>query len=863
VALAPSRTGSLLAVAVVAVGALLSIALWLGRDAPATSAGAAPPEQASVERPDTPLTSAGAGPASVSAAAPPEQRVEASADRPREAAPATASAACTVRGVVVDEDERPLAGVAVRLAGYGGWADRHDVPLLAVGIERHGWESATDAAGAFRFDVPVPTVVTTVLAIEPDALHERAEVAFSDAVDFAQPALRAGDRDLGVFRLAVSGAIRGTVRAADGLPIAGAELDVGTEPWNSIGVGAVSDARGEYLVPHVPAGSWCLKVKAHGFLPAHAKPIAVERGLVAQGPDLALERAPTLRGRVTDGAGGPIAGARVAAHAVPNGATASARSAADGAFTLYLRSAGPSAIEVEAEGWQPFGIGETDVYEPGADGIEIALLPDVMTRFFVVDEASAPIERFGLRIHRNEGMRAAVRPKGTVIDPPAPRDRPGGVLAVGARPGLDRFELYAPGFEALFGEIEHDADAPGTQTLRPSRGTSLAGRVVAGGAPVAGAALALTPVFARTDTTDDGREVRRFDEDRQLRAVVETGADGRFAFPGLDRGDAYALSASHPEKGVLRLVPVHPAARGENDLGDLELVAAGAIAGELLLPPGIASGGRTIFLGDGRQRVTATTDAGGRFRFDGVAPGEQALFVDDAPGILAAGAPFAVTVAAGATADVVLDCRGRAVAEVALRVDLGGVSPEGYRVDLRPSGAGGEAGTLYKLGEMDAEGRVRGFVRAGGEAEVLVNVWGYATLVHPTERVPLPVGAQPERTVAFELGGLELALPDGVAIPARGALVVEVEGRQYRVRIDAGVEPSRGAEVLDGGRRFRLHLLPPGVHDVRVLLVDLAAADVQVVATADGGFTAVRPAAYEGAVSAAIAAGEIAFRALP
>jgi len=792
-----------------------------------------------------------------------EALVETAADDANEDAP------CVVRGVVVDERGAPLEGVLARLTGYGGWAEGRDVPALDVERKRYGWELVTGADGAFRFDAPTPTVVTTKLELVPGELRQGEEIYFSDSVTFARPALRAGERDVGAVQLGAAGVIRGVVRGADGLPIEGADLDVGSEPWNTISVGATADARGEYVVAHVPPGSWCLNVKADGFLPAHVKPLEVEAGLVTHAPDFALERAPTLAGRVTDAAGAPIADARVRALSTGPSASSSARTYAGGAFVLHLKGDEPHRLEVDAKGYAPGDpAAAKQEYAPGTDGIEIALAPDVLTRFVVVDEDGAPVELFGLDVERFQSRALPSRERVYGGGTPRPREHPGGVVELGARPGLDRFDLFAPGFEETSGEIEHDDGAPGVQTIRLSRGVSLVGRIVADGQPVAGAAVALTPGWMREQTTDDGATIAAFAEDLQMRAVTETGADGRFAFAGLDEGDAYALSASHGERGVLRLVPVVPEERGENDLGDLELAAPGSIAGRLVLPPGVAADGHAIYLDDWRRDVSATSDAAGRFRFDGVVPGEHTLHVDDTPGVLAAGAPFAVAVEEGETAEVALDCRDRAVAEVALRVDLGDVGdvdPEGWRVMLRPlGGEPGETGETYELGDLDADGRVHGFVRAGGEAAVEVIVWGYTTLVHPTARVPLPVGAQPERTIAFELGALELALPESVAIPAEAVLEIDVAGRGYRVRIDAErpPEPSPLREVLDGGRRFRLHLIPAGTHDLAVRLVDHAA-EPRLVKKPNGGSGIVRPTAYQGAVPVAIEPGATTVVALP
>ena len=114
-----------------------------------------------------------------------------------------------------------------------------------------------------------------------------------------------------MFLSLVTGAIRGTVHDGDGLPIAEAELVVAETPSTTYGYSAKTLASGEYLVPHVPAGSYGLRAVKEGYLSGFVKPVAVERGRIAAGPDFVLRPAPVLRGRITDVAGRPVEGARL------------------------------------------------------------------------------------------------------------------------------------------------------------------------------------------------------------------------------------------------------------------------------------------------------------------------------------------------------------------------------------------------------------------------------------------------------------------------------------------------------------------------------------------------------------------------
>ena len=183
---------------------------------------------------------------------------------------------------------------------------------------------------------------------------------------------------------------------------------------------------------------------------------------------------------------------------------------------------------------------------PGTDDLAIILQPDELTRFVVVDAGGAPVERFGLRIGRNQGEQATERNSSYMADAPRPKHQPGGIVELGARQESARFELYAPGYLKLAGEIEHDDGAPGQQTLRLPRGQSLTGRVLAGGAPVEGLAVTLTLGRFHPSDTDAGGVVQTFYEDREQRNTVATDAAGRFVLRGVQDDEEYALGALAP-----------------------------------------------------------------------------------------------------------------------------------------------------------------------------------------------------------------------------------------------------------------------------------------------------------------------------
>lgn len=836
-----------LAIAVAALAALAALTLWQGARAPTTPAE---PDTSPtpVEQPSA-LSIPDDATAPVEALVSSDRRVEDSGPAASPLPTQPTDAVCTVRGLVVDEEEHPLADVTVRIAASPQWAEGVEAPRLSDKYNIHGWELLTDASGAFRFDVPVPTADRNWLEIEPGPLLARVRLDFRST----RPALVAGDNDLGMFRLAVTGAIRGTVRDDRGLPIEKAKLDVGDAPSTTYGYGAETSASGEYLVPHVPAGSYGLGAKADGYLSRFVKPVVVERGNIAMGPDFVLERAPTLRGRIADEKRRPIEGVRLWGRPASSGAGAGGKSAPDGSFVIYLPQDEPYTLEATANGFQPFGVGDrTKHYAPGTDDISITLKADVTTRFVVIDETGSGVEHFGLRINRNQGKQAAERSVFAIFNPPSPKNHLGGVVDLGARPGIDRFQLQAPGYLEMQGEVLHDVGAPGQQTLRLSRGRSISGRVLAAGAPVEGLAVTLTPGRFMQGKTDIGTQVQTFSEDPERRSTAVTNAQGRFVLEAIERDRVYLLHASHPKKGVLRRLPVK-AEEQETDLGDLVLVPRAAIAGLVLLPDGVAPAGHAVYLG-GREDDFAWTDGAGLFRFDGLGPGSYVLEVAETPGLVGGGNPFGVDLAAGETKEVVLDCTARIVSALTLLVDLGGAPTLGGLVQLHPIGKPDQA---LELGQLDADGRVSGFVRAGGEASLVIWIPDYAPLRHPTARVSLAQGMQPEQKIEFELGSLVLELPGTVVLPAVGNLELKLGDQSYRVEFAEGRSAMKFGRLIDGGRRFQFDLLPVGMHELEVRLVDEAAQN-ELAHRPDGKMDFRKPLLYEAQASVTIVHGEVA-----
>jgi protocatechuate 3,4-dioxygenase beta subunit len=703
-------------------------------------------------------------------------------------APAHAELPCKVFGRVLDELDQPLAEVLVRLHGYKSWADGIYVPKLSGAYDYRGWETRTDTDGRFRFETPVPTVEMTRLSIEPDPYHDSAEARLGGSDAENRAALTAGDNDLGDFRLATTGAIEGRVVDENGRPLAEVELDTGPDRAFTYSRGASTDATGSYLIPHARLGKYMVKAKLADFLTGYCESVEVGRARTTLGIDFVLRQGPTLQGRVVDEQRSPVAGAKLRGLPRSSGQGAGGTSAEDGSFTVHLPQDEAYTLSVEHPDYEPYALRSRDhYYEPGTEGIEIVLAAAAKTIFRVLDaDTGSPVERFGLRVLRDNGSRSEIHTGTRLGAPPRADDHPGGEVELAARPGIDKFVLNAPGYLALAGDVEHESPGEAIQVLRIDRGASLRGRAFLDGAPLSHALVEISQgMFARQRSDGpslvsnaDAGDLERLRKEALARMREElpseptwqsfgekqkttSSDDGSFSFQTLERGH-YRVELRSKSGASLVLAPVVLANQETKDLGDLALTPGATILGRVLVPSGRAPSGLTVYLDESHDRVTQTTDAAGEFRFAGLSEGPHRLVVDEVAGLLVASEPLSVTLGAGETREIMIDLRDRGTCAVSLVLEIGGVEARGLRVELVSRS---DPHVLVRLGETDANGRVEAVVRAIGEAYVSALTPDRILLANRERLLALDLDARIDERVALETGSLELGLPASLVLP--------------------------------------------------------------------------------------------------
>ncbi|HEV7514810.1 MAG TPA: carboxypeptidase regulatory-like domain-containing protein [Thermoanaerobaculia bacterium] len=548
-----------------------------------------------------------------------------------------------------------------------------------------------------------------------------------------------------------------------------------------------ADDRGSYALPPAPAGKTWLAAAAAGHLPGDVVVPPAGRGERAlRAPTFALEPAAAATGVVVDVADKPVAGALVSA-AVPaalfdwTAPKARARSGSDGRFALRpLAAARPYEVTASLPGFAAAKLTLAEL-KPKAvrSGLRLVLRRGRTVRGRVVDDAGRPVAAAVVQLLAPAGADPVREGTGTLHQTTA--DTAGQFAVEGLLPGKIDLFVRAPGFPpASRRQVAVPAGA-GSFDLGPiplGRGVALAGIVVDGGNhPVAGAA-----VHIQAEEGPLGRWASRGEVE-----AANTGADGRFAVPGLARGPAVVTVeregfAPRTLTGVKAPLP---------EPLRVVLSLASRLAGEVVDDAGVpVPGARLRARSDARLTLllaspmppptpVAMSDDDGHFELRDAPTGKMSLYTS-APGFLPTIQP--VELAAGQSRDdlrVVLH-RGSAVVGRVLAPD--GTPAADAEVSL--------AGPSATSARADGDGNYGLDAVPPGPRTFTAQLPGTA----PTAR---DLTVRPgENRLDFQLGpGLEVAgrVVDPAGAPVGGA----------RVALSAGdFQPHETASGDDGSFRF-------------------------------------------------------------
>lgn len=637
----------------------------------------------------------------------------------------------SVEGRVVDaETDAPIPDARVTLGGQ--WV-------------RPRRSAHTDATGRFRFDG---------LLAGPHWV--RAE-AVGHGVVFESFDLRDGTPRPIALRVHRSGRVSGTVRDRFGMPVVGA--DVRLQAADVMRTTRTAQD-GRYEIAEVgPAAFELVAIAADGFASARSEALTPEAHKVI---DLVLAPGAMISGTVRWDDGSPAADVAVAGAGL--GALTTAASATDsaGRYTIGPFAAGTVGVLATRKGGPRFKFGGTD-----------------RSDYRNVVVASGQV-RSGVDLTKGRGGRSV---SGVVLGPDD-RGISGALVIAGFEAGASAF----PGEHALSddeGRFVIDDVADGAFTLWASHpdyaegeehhikagatgvivklGVSgvVRGRVVDGDGAVTSFSVELAPSHGSGGSRSAVPGERHPTERLEVRDPA-----GAFEFQGCKAGPYQLIVHTADGRAAHRAVAVAPGAQGEPVTVRLEdgATLTGRVV-ELGTAHPIAHAEVSVWAAAGIVRVVST-DAEGRFRLVGIAPGQSGTLS------VQASSDFVIEhrVLAGEAVSGTLDVgdiallrrnRDRSFAKgdigelgVSFRTDLFGHTSI---VELLPNGAGAQAGlrvgdTILRVGDRDASGWG-------------ANALGLACYGPPGDRLALVVrSADGERTVEVTL---EPARLDGVTQGAR------------------------------------------------------------------------------------------------
>ena len=490
----------------------------------------------------------------------------------------TATATTWLRGTVVDERKRPIAGATVQHLPA-------QIPILYAIVGEGGFPRARTASdGRFKLPSAAGANDTRLQTIHPRYAATVTKV----------------ERGPLMITLRYGMEVRGVVVDSEGKPVAGAGIAAMQDPFGAaaLPIDAIltsgsgralfeSDAEGKFTL-HLNEAPHDVTVWKEGFVASRLGSLTPARG---QDPlRVVLERGVEIRGRVVaKGVKTEIDGVIVATG--DDGSYVNTMVGSDGTFVLGSLRPGVYSLEYNSAFRRDSE--SKEVRAPASD-VVIELAPKAEIRGRVTDKANGrPVSHYSVRA---EGAYETQEHGGDEMF----------TLAVPA--GVTHVMVDAEGYLHESMQVVASLDKPAEVTFALTRGRTISGRVTSdAGLPLAQAMI-----------TPDSEDIDR--------SPVETGENGEFELMGMPREDV-TLHVSRPGF-VARAVAVDA---GDADQRVNVTLAAGRKAfGKVVTATGEPVEKATVWA----QPIThaeqmgqrAETDSGGAFAIEGLAEGRYRFF---------------------------------------------------------------------------------------------------------------------------------------------------------------------------------------------------------------------------------------------
>lgn len=712
------------------------------------------------------------------------------------AQPSPTTDATIVRGRLVDQAGKPIAGVLIDLmSADGSWADGIETPSIRIrGHEANGYQVASSADGRFELRTPVPTANWVSLYVESTAYYGIAGREFGPAGGRNQPRLLRGANELGDFVLPTTGAVKGRVVSADGSNVTKARVALEDHFPGGYGIVADVDAEGTFELGHVPAGTWTLGAQAKGWLVGKIQGVRVENNATTGGVEFRLERSPTISGIAVDEAGVPQADVDVWGWPVGSGRGCGAKTNTDGTFTIFLAQNEPHVLEVQRQSaYEPWGgHGSTGAtFEAGRNDVRIVLKHASRFTFRVIDAATdKAIERFGIAIER--------RPRegeewNRFSEAPRIEEHSDGTVEENALPGQQEVGIVAAGYAPLEAVVAPDQGSSSVQTLRLLRGGTISGRVALQDRPLANADVRLQGDRVKVDPALPDDEDEMFDDNKRLDVSALAGrkqqlaadSEGAIHIDGLATGTyRLTISGGGAARREVRGIVIK---QGETtELGRIQMEPGSTIRGRIVLGPGRSPAGLELRLDNEFDRTTKVSAPDGSFSFQGVEPGEHTVTLEPAPPMVIQYESRTVAVTPGSSPEVVFDLAASAPCAVELRVFRDGRPATGVSARWFVTEEGRETGGS-DLGKADDQGVVHGSCPGGSSVRFEVKSPAGLRLARSQAAVSLAAGGSHSERIDIKVGTLVLVLPSSLDVPEIGYVQVllrpKTEGDDERFEV--------------------------------------------------------------------------------
>jgi RNA polymerase sigma-70 factor (ECF subfamily) len=377
--------------------------------------------------------------------------------------------------------------------------------------------------------------------------------------------------------------------------------------------GAQSSTDGAFVLEGVAPGRTRIWAHAEGMRYAWSAPIEVPSDSDGLGLEIVLTpllASDRITGRVVGPNDEPIANADIwfAEHSRGSGMSTSTPVDAEGRFALLVQHEDSTYDFTARDRQKRFAATTVQGVRPGSLAIVIRMHEKRFLTLHVHDADGGPVP----------AARFEVMARGSISDETAANAAPGDYSIV-VPDGAFHLTVAAHGYRSTnLGPLDA-ATLPATLDVVLQRAPVVRGRVIANGAPVAGARVHLLHDYADATGTVSGYRFRYMVSQHELGTLSD--AEGRFQLD-CDEARGYWLRATAEGWAPGEVGPRDGAQLGAENEIDIELTKGGAIEGHVLLPDGRNAEGTILAInhGDGSPR-TLRAGPKGSFHVDGLTPG--------------------------------------------------------------------------------------------------------------------------------------------------------------------------------------------------------------------------------------------------